>query len=679
MMRSTCSKPPFQIDGAGRYRIASMLERLARDSGNKTAYARALETQAELVISALTDPAEGDRLGVPRFVRQQEVVADAWLRASDARRQLGDLPAAAALLDRALERVGPRSPILTARLAVAEASGDTATAERLAETMLDQGVTGASAASLFMRVAEAAANRDDAPGALAALNKALEADRGCIPARALQIDLLGNAADSLALAAALEAMAGELPSDEAKGRAFLLSAYVFAIQARDVSGAKAALTQAGACGLSPGLLARTARMFAAVLEDDAWFDDATRRLIASGGEAAEQLSLWFEVGRTRALRGDHAGAARAFESMTKAEGGGWLGPALGTYALAARAIRQQEETSREAWDGDPRKAVAPELLDRLRAAESDGPTMRALSLAAARRADLAGDLDQACARLHELFDSDPTDLTCGVYLADLEKRAGRSLPAAKVLATSASTASDPELAGSLHLEAAVLLWRAGERRVALDELEAALTQTATSAAPLFAWALRGIDAMSVEERRRVLDRSLELSHEEQLLGLERLALELFSTGATTQSIKVLLEDAEHAAVGELASAAALARILWDERGVDRDAFVGALEHVSASHPSAAPIAAWEKLRLARLENDKILACQSARAFADSVRSLPANLEWLGAAMSAGDRGGEIAARRTIAGAFSGEARSALLASAAMVSLIDSPGGAEPAP
>src|SRR5205814_1536280 len=102
-----------------------------------------------------------------------------------------------------------------------------------------------------------------------------------------------------------------------------------------------------------------------------------------------------------------------------------------------------------------------------------------------------------------------------------------------------------------------------------------------------------------------------------------------------------------------------------------------LEHVSTSHPRAAQIGAWEKLRLARMENDKVLALESARAFADSVRSLPANLEWLGAAMSAGDRGGEIAARKTIAGAFSGEARSALLAGAALVSLIDSPGGSEP--
>src|SRR5260221_8637999 len=527
----------MSLDGSTRFRSAVALERVAKDSGQRAAYASALETQAELVVMALTDPAEGDRVGVPRGVRQQEVVADAWLRAAEARRQLGDGPAAAALLDRALERVGPRPPILSARLAVAEAAGDTATAERIAETLLDQGLTGSSAAALLMRVAEAADSRDDADGALGAITKALNADPGCIPARALQVDLLGNATDAAALAAALEAMAGELPGDEAKGRAFLLSSYVFALQARDVSGAKAALSQAGMYGLAPGLLARTARMLAAVLEDSAWYEDSTRRLVAMGGQPAEPLSLWFELGRLRLLRGDDS-AARAFESIGQTEGGKWLGPALGAYALGLQSAKPIEKANvlvsggtlpadgGEPQGGEPQgeaqRAFAPELLDRLRSAESDAPMMRALSLAAARRADLAGDLDQACARLHEMFEADTTDLACGVYLADLEKRAKRPLEAAKVLASAAAAVTDPDQSASLHLEAAVLLFHTGERRVALDELEAALASNAKPVAPFFGWALRSIEATSTDERRRLIDRALELAEDGDLLSLERL-------------------------------------------------------------------------------------------------------------------------------------------------------------
>jgi tetratricopeptide (TPR) repeat protein len=670
-----CLETALALDGSARFRAAGALERLARDNGQKVAYATALEAQADLVVAALTDPAEGDRLGVPRSARQQEVVADAWLRAAETRKQLGDLVAAAALLDKALERVGPRPAILTARLSVAETAGDTATAERIAETLLDQGLKGPSAAALLMRVAEAAANRDDATGALAALTKALEADAGCIPARALQIDLLGNATDAAALASALEAMAAELPSDEAKGRAFLLSAYVFAIQARDVSGAKAALSQAGMYGLSPGLLARTGRMLAAVLEDSAWYDEATKRLVSGGGQAADPLSLWFELGRSRVLRGEDESAARAFESIAGAPGGEWLGPALGAYTLGRRGPKPAEGDAKV--EAPAKKVGPPEMLDRLRKAEPDAQAMRALAVAAARRADLGGDLDQACARLHELFEAEPGDLPCAVYLADLEKRAKRPLESAKVLATAAATVTDPELAALLHLEAAVLLFRSGERRIALDELEAALAQSEKPVAPLFAWALRAIDAVSSEERRRLLDRALEFSDDAPLLSLQRLTLELFSPTSDAETIKALLDAVERRADGDLAAAAALVRVLWDEKGADRDAFVRSVERVAESSASAAPLAAWENLRLARLESDHILAGQHARTFAESMRSLPANLEWLGAAMAAGDRTGEITARRTIAEAFSGEARSAMLASAALVSLIDAPDGVEP--
>jgi len=356
---------------------------------------------------------------------------------------------------------------------VAEAAGDTATAERIAETLLDQGMVGPSAASLYMRVAEAAANRDDAPGALAALGKGLVADPGCIPARALQIDLLGNATEALALAAALEAMAGELPSEDAKGRAFLLSAYVFAVQARDFAGAKAALSQAAMCGVQPGTLARTARMLASVLEDGSWYEDATRRLISSGAQDGESVSLWFELGRARLLRGDDEGAAKAFSAIAQAPGGAWLGPALGAYALGhtrnGRSENDEGDESAPECPDPARPAPSPATLDQLRAVESDAPTGRALAIAAARRADLAGNAEEAAVRLHDLFEADRSDLVAAIYLADLEKRAGRPLVAAKVLATLAASVPAGSLATSLHIEAAVLLWRAGERRPAVEE------------------------------------------------------------------------------------------------------------------------------------------------------------------------------------------------------------------
>ncbi len=367
------------------------------------------------------------------------------------------------------------------------------------------------------------------------------------------------------------------------------------------------------------------------------------------------------------MRGERDLAAKTFESVSGISGGEWLGPALGVYTLGLRNGKGEPSA-----EGLPAKTASPEPLDRLRRVEPDAQTMRALALAAARRADLGGNLDDACARMHELFEAEPTDLACAVYLAGLERRAKRPLEAAKVLSTAAAGLSDPALGASLHLEAAVLLFRAGERRVALDELEAGLALDAKPVAPLFAWALRSIDAVSTEERRRLLDRALEFSEDGHLLSLERLALELFSPTADLETIKVLLDRVDRRAEGELAAAAALLRVLWDEKGTDREAFGRALERMSASSGRAAPIEAWENLRLARLEGDPILAGQQGRTFAESMPTLSANLEWLGAAMASNDRTGEIVARRTIAQGLTGEARSAMLASAALVAVIDAP-------
>jgi cellulose synthase operon protein C len=670
----------MELDGRARFLSAQALERHAIRVGDRAALADALETLAELVITGLADPAEADRMGVPKYALEPEVAADAWLRAADARKQLGDATRAASLLDRALERVGSKTPILTARLSVAEAAGDTATAERIAETLLDQGMSGPSAASLYMRVAEAAANRDDALGALTALGKGLVADPGCIPARALQIDLLGNATEASALAAALEAMAGELPSDEAKGRAFLLSAYVFAVQARDLAGAKAALSQAGMCGVQPGVLARTARMLASILEDGPWYEEATRRLISSGAQDGEAVSLWFELGRNRLLRGDDDGASKAFTAIAQAPGGAWLGPALGAYALGHRANGHREPSGGEEGTAEevpkPRHAPSPATLDQLRAVESDPATSRALALAAARRADLAGNAEEASTRLHDLFEADRTDLVAAIYLADLEKRAGRPLAAAKVLALLAAAVPARDLAASLHMEAALLLFRAGERRPALEELEEALSSATPAVTPLFGWTLRSIDASSPDERARLVQRAAELSDDKQLLSLEHLCLQLFASLPDVEAARSLFDGIEVGAP-PLSVAASLARVLWDEKGADKSALLAAVQRVAQTDKKAAPIAAWENLRLARQEGERLPASEYARSLAESLRSLPANLEWLGAAMGADDRMGEVDARRTIASALTGDARSAVASSAALIALLDAPGTQQP--
>ena len=81
------------------------------------------------------------------------------------------------------------------RIRVAEQTGDTALAAQLAEKRLATEEDGGLAAALAMRVAEQAAMVGNAPRALEALSRAIGSDPGCLPARALQLDMLADSAD----------------------------------------------------------------------------------------------------------------------------------------------------------------------------------------------------------------------------------------------------------------------------------------------------------------------------------------------------------------------------------------------------------------------------------------------------------------------------------------------------
>src|SRR6185503_15636146 len=122
-------------------------------------------------------------------------------------------------------------------------------------------------------------------------------------------------------------------------------AYVWASKAGDVEAAKAALAQAGAHGVASGVLSHIARTLASLRGDAAWYEEATKELLAADADAGAEVdagdraSLWLELGRSRLLRADEAGAREAFSSLA-AEGAqdgapgrsAWLGHVLGAYA-----------------------------------------------------------------------------------------------------------------------------------------------------------------------------------------------------------------------------------------------------------------------------------------------------------------------------------------------------------
>ncbi len=394
---------------------------MAAKEDNLGELTRALEGQAYLIEEALEDAERGDAAGVPRYMRRPEYAADAWFRAAGIKRRQGDGAGAAALLDRAGQRLPESAVIARARLGALEASGDVDGAAGIAKLQLEQGVVGPGAAALWLRLAEAAVASSDREGAISALQNALQFDRTSVLARTLEIDLLADGKDPAALAASYESMAETFGEGAARGRTYLIAAYVWGAQAGDAAAARSALAQAGKQGIGPAILARVARSIAALRGDATWYEEATRNLLATAAppngdddevaaarrrpedapDGAEQASLWFELGRSMLLRDDRTGAAEAFASLAACEQAGaaavWLGRVLGAYALHVGVEVEID-------DGDAKPPpLAPASIEALARASSSIPRRPGPSGSwpALRRAR-AGDADGARERLRDL-------------------------------------------------------------------------------------------------------------------------------------------------------------------------------------------------------------------------------------------------------------------------------------
>lgn len=667
------------LEGGARFRTRLVLEAIAAREQDLDAMARALEGQADLVVEALEDKERGDEIGVPRTMRSAEFAAEAWLRAAELRRRQGDASAAAALLLQAAQRAPGSSVIARARLVALEATGDAEGAAVIAREELDRGVGGPSAASLWLRLAEAAALANDRAGALSALKHALTADPACIPARALEVDLLGDGQEPAVLAESIESCIESFTTDAAKGRAYLLAAYVWACRANNVAAAKAALSQSSMCGVSPGTVSRLARSLASIVGDDAWYEESTKRLLAAGSELDEAPSLWFELGRSRLMRGDVAAANDAFAKLAAcgADGGepgptAWLGRMLAAFASGLAPAAEASEGGGSAPAGR-----APGPIEELAQAESDPDAARGLMLVAALRYVRSGDMAAACDRLRALHADAPQDEVVAIYLAELLRRSGDAAGAARTLAQTGAATEDEELGASLHLEAAILFWNAGDRPQALEEMEAARAAALPSASALLGWALRGADADTLDGRRRAAEAARDGGGDPALAALERFALEVAwqGQGGEPAEAEQALEAAEASGAEDVAVAAALGRLIWAGGLERRDMVERALDRLEDRGHEAMAIARAERVRLARdVDRDRRGAADAAKAWIAAEPTLPVALEWLGASLAADDRDGDVAARRMIASQLGRdtEAASAMEASAAIVAMLDQP-------
>jgi hypothetical protein len=650
------------LESRAKYLSLCRAERVARNVADRSLEARSLEAQATLVLEAMAEPERGDAAGVPVLRRTKAHAADAWLRAAEVHRAAGALPAAVELLDRALAEL-PGDPALThARLTAAESTGDSSTMARLARAELEAGAHGELAAALWLRVAEAAAADSDGLGALDAVRRALAEDPRSIPARALELDLLGSGADAAALAGALEATAERVTSDRSRAGFYLLAADTWARQARDAQGARAALSQAGMSGAAPSLVARVGKLLAASIDDAHWYEESTRRVIGQGATPEEQVSLWFELARARALRGDRAGAEAAFEAIGASPSGGFLAAALAAYALELLPLSEPEAegsappaAKRKGWE--PLFALARDTAQQELA--------RAERLVAALRALVQGERQIAVEALAALHEDVPADALVTTALAALEIEQGRPERAAPALRACAAGIGDAELATALRFEAGLIDFRAGLHESALESFELAAEAAPAAASLLRSFGTRAAPASDVATRRRALE-AAEVE-DSTTSALDRFAFELGPEGQETAA-RAALERAGGPPGSGPSLAATLARVTWD--GTDRERRATALDELSEQSAEAAAFAraAAFELELARSGGGAPEAAEAealAARWAEADTAPVAALEWLGAAMAKGDVGAEVAARRALAERLGGTQGEAIAASASL--------------
>ena len=521
-----------------------------------------------------------------------------------------------------------------------------------------------------MRIAEHAASEGDVARALAALSTATEKDPTCVPARALQLDLLADDEPS-AFAAQLEGLAEHLPTDEGRSRALLLAAWIWGARANDPRAARLALGQASVAGASDGTVARIARTLASIAGDATWYEDSTKRLLAGSPSDDERPMLWFELARARFARGALEDARAAVREIGATPQGAWLGRALEAF-LPAKG--EDGDATRATLDYEVVPA-ALRALDELAARPQPAEVARGLTLMAAMRAHRNGDTEGARTRLRELAKQRPADVLVETYLAELERSRGALGEVAEIVERCAIATDDPELAVELKIEAGFTRWRQGDRQGAIATFEGAIDDAAESARAALAWAVRAVDVHSLDARRMAIVRSLDSGGDEATLLLERFAVELAAGDAAKASSALV--TAEEATEPAVVLAAALARAAWSVSDEDAEGLTTALERIAGAGTEARVFAAAEEHRRARAAGDIDRALDSSRAWFHAGGGLPAGVEWLAATMTLGSSEEEQAARRAIATSVPPDLREAVAASASLLHVAATPD--EPAP
>ncbi len=570
----------IEANGPMTFKALDLLESVSFAKRQHDVLSRVLVSKASILERSIHDESLGEALGVPRFRRSEAHVADAFLRAALARQSDGNDAEAATLIERALG-LAPTDPLIQhIALLSAEARKDNTQAVSLARGLAAKS-QGPAAGTAWLRAAFCELARANTPGALEAIASGLVAAPNSVALRAAELHILSTGNDAARFATATESCAEILGSDVAKSRQFLAAAEIWARRARDAGSARAALTQAAHLGADPLVTNRVARLLSSTLNDDAWYDESTRRLASTCSDAAEQTELWLELARHRASRSQLDRSARAVEELAHRESASWLYNLFNAYKFGSSPAKSPETSDlTPAFNSQP--SVSPSPLQKL-AELAPGPAFaRAYCIADVLRCMREGERAAATTRLSELAERDPTDGLVTTILSDILLTDGDHRRAGELLCIGSGNVSDSMMAAVAALKAAFLGAQTGNVDLCWRALDNARLRAPAAAALAEPWLLRHMQPNDPDVRRRILESAAEISPSDRLI-LERFVLELATHNAATAGL--VLEDASPTA-SPLGIAVAFAKMLLDV-GTNS----AALDALASLVPEFEPIAA----------------------------------------------------------------------------------------
>lgn len=636
-------------DGPSRYDALSLLEEHESAMGSSTRVAELRETRARLLAESLERPELAPHPLEPHTATA--AATELWLRAAHLQRALGRGDRGLHDLAQAERLLANNPAVLFAAIDAHAELGNWAEVSRAVRSLLEiHDLKGSGKASVLARAAEAEANLGRDAEALLLLRQALEADSHHLMARAMQLHLLLERQDLEHYAEALEAVAHNSTDEASRARYFGLAALAWSQTKGNSEAARAALLQSADAGIAQRTAGRWARLLSVLCRDPHWERDATERLLEAG-EVEEHYSARLQLARSAWLRGDSETAQRALTQLSTTEHGAWLGAMLRAYPPAA--VDAESNDVRD--DG-------VDALSTL-AAVSPAEERRALLQIVALRHHRARRLDLAREVLGELHSESPADVAIAQQLAHVRSDAHERLDAARVLSESGDACSDPDVAAALKLQAGILAWMGGDRKLAVSNFESASRDSSAASSGLLHWALRAAEPDSPAARSKALQAGLDSNGDVDVYALERFALGLGSAKTQPEKATEGLDAADEVSLGESGEAVQLARALWP-RCKQHPA---ALRHLESQSECGEEIARalrfLEEKTAEKPDLEKLTELAGAWARSGSTAGL---LEWLSHGMAQRNTSLECQARDALAAHLDGDARACLDAGTALV-------------